>query len=250
MTIQEVKKPRVRTKKENDKLTEYKMNPFVFEKELKIETKTRNLTVGRNTELVRKDEKDDSEESESYFTNIIQQKEVDKEVFIKLFTSQIKVYFDLTKTAYKIFLIILSLYQKEIGKDYVLLTCKKAQNIAKTLDFELSSPIFYRGIKELIEKKIIAKSVDKIVFYINPAIFFNGDRARFVTEVIKKKEEIEKNQLLQELEDTSKNKDFDVNETDDSVENLDLMIARLQKKKEELERKEKFGNWQDLEDAS
>ncbi|EFU43972.1 hypothetical protein HMPREF9539_05537, partial [Escherichia coli MS 110-3] len=95
---------------------------------------------------------------------------------------------------------------------YVLLTCKKAQNIAKTLDFELSSPIFYRGIKELIEKKIIAKSVDKIVFYINPAIFFNGDRARFVTEVIKKKEEIEKNQLLQELEDTSKNKDFDVNE--------------------------------------
>ncbi|EEU9295275.1 hypothetical protein FYV00_23505, partial [Escherichia coli] len=176
--------------------------------------------------------------------------EVDKEEFIKLFTSQIKVYFDLTKTAYKIFLIVLSLYQKEIGKDYVLLTCKKAQNIAKTLDFELSSPIFYRGIKELIEKKIIAKSVDKIVFYINPAIFFNGDRARFVTEVIKKKEEIEKNQLLQELEDTSKNKDFDVNETDDSVENLDLMIARLQKKKEELERKEKFGNWQDLENAS
>ena len=55
--------------------------------------------------------KDDSEESESYFTNIIQQK-VDKEEFIKLFTSQIKVYFDLTKTAYKIFLIILSLYQK------------------------------------------------------------------------------------------------------------------------------------------
>ena len=127
---------------------------------------------------------------------------------------------------------------------------KKAQNIAKTLDFELSAPIFYRGIKELVEKKIIAKSVDKIVFYINPAIFFNGDRARFVTEVIKKKEEIEKNQLLQELEDTSKNKDFDVNETDDSVENLDLMIARLQKKKEELERKEKFGQWQDLEDAS
>ncbi|HBY9006861.1 TPA: hypothetical protein MI937_29865 [Klebsiella pneumoniae] len=247
MTIQEVKKTRVRTKTENDKLTEYKMNPFVFDKELKIETKTRNLTVRKGTELVNKDNAD---ESESYFSNIVQKKEVDKEEFIKLFTSQIKVYFDLTKTAHKIFLIILALYQKEIGKDYVLLTCKKAQNVAKTLDFELSAPIFYRGIKELVEKKIIAKSVDKIVFYINPAVFFNGDRARFVTEVIKKKEEIEKNQLLQELEDTSKNKDFDVNETSDSVENLDLMIARLQKKKEELERKEKFGQWQDLEDAS
>ena len=244
MTIQEVKKTRVRTKTENDKLTEYKMNPFVFDKELKIETKTRNLTVRKGTELVNKDNAD---ESESYFSNIVQKKEVDKEEFIKLFTSQIKVYSDLTKTAHKIFLIILALYQKEIGKDYVLLTCKKAQNVAKTLDFELSAPIFYRGIKELVEKKIIAKSVDKIVFYINPAVFFNGDRARFVTEVIKKKEEIEKKQFLEELETTSKNKDF---ETDDSVENLDLMIARLQKKKEELERKEKFGQWQDLEDAS
>jgi len=154
MTIQEVKKPRVRTKTENDKLTEYKMNPFVFDKELKIETKTRNLTVRKGTELVNKDT---SDESESYFSNIVQKKEVDKEEFIKLFTSQIKVYFDLTKTAHKIFLIILSLYQKEIGKDYVLLTCKKAQNVAKTLDFELSSPIFYRGIKELVEKKIIAR---------------------------------------------------------------------------------------------
>lgn len=66
------------------------------------------------------------------------------------------------------------------------MTCKKAQNVAKTLDFELSAPIFYRGIKELVEKKIIAKSVDKIVLY-KPSSFFNGDRARFVTEVIKKK---------------------------------------------------------------
>ena len=36
------------------------------------------------------------------------------------------------------------------------------------------------------------------------------------------------------LTEISKNKDFDVNETDYSIENLDLMIARLQKKKEEL----------------
>ena len=71
MTIQEVKKPRVRTKTENDKLTEYKMNPFVFDKELKIETKTRNLTVRKGTELVNKDNAD---ESESYFSNIVQKK--------------------------------------------------------------------------------------------------------------------------------------------------------------------------------
>ncbi|MGK7490027.1 hypothetical protein ACSREC_38520, partial [Salmonella enterica] len=70
---------------------------------------------------------------------------------------------------------------------------------------------------------IIAKSVDKSVVYVSPAVFFNGVGARFVTEGIKKKEEIEKKQFLEELETTSKNKDF---ETDDRVENLDLMIAR------------------------
>lgn len=33
MTIQEVKKTRVRTKTENDKLTEYKMNPLFLTKD-------------------------------------------------------------------------------------------------------------------------------------------------------------------------------------------------------------------------
>lgn len=57
--------------------------------------------------------------------------------------------------------------------------------------FILSESIFYRGIKELIEKRIIAKTNEKNWYFINPAIVFKGDRARFVSEIIKKKEAME-----------------------------------------------------------
>lgn len=167
------------------------LNPFCFEQEVKIETKKRTLTVSRGTELVEKNTTDIVNTETSYFSNIVQTKEVDKEEFIKLYTSQVKDYFDLTKTAYKVFFIFLCIYQDAIGKDCFYLSCKKAMNLSLKIDqFILSESIFYRGIKELIEKRIIAKTNEKNWYFINPAIVFNGDRARFISEIIKKKEEI------------------------------------------------------------
>ncbi|MDK7255130.1 hypothetical protein QP437_09695, partial [Haemophilus sp. UMB1048] len=55
--------------------------------------------------------------------------------------------------------------------------------------YTISKAVYYRGLKELLEKKMIAKSVKKYIFYINPAIVFNGDRARFVKEIRIKEEE-------------------------------------------------------------
>lgn len=158
------------------------LNPFCFETELKIETRKKNLTVSRGTELIEK-----KDTGKSYFANIVHTQEVDKEEFIKLYTSQIKAYFDLTKTAYKVFFIFLRIYQDAIGKDHFYLSCKKAMSLAEKIDhFALSESIFYRGVKELIEKRIIAKINEKNWYFINPAIVFNGDRARFVSEIIKK----------------------------------------------------------------
>ncbi|MBL1506096.1 hypothetical protein ELC70_28465, partial [Klebsiella pneumoniae] len=64
----------------------------------------------------------------------------------------------------------------------------------------------YRGIKELIEKRIIAKTNEKNWYFINPAIVFNGDRARFVSEIIKKKEVMEG-----QTENTVSTRDMDNN---------------------------------------
>lgn len=210
------------------------LNPFCFETELKIETRKRNLTVSRGTELIER-----KDTSKTYFANIVHTQEVDKEEFIKLYTSQIKAYFDLTKTAYKVFFIFLRIYQDAIGKDHFYLSCKKAMSLAEKIDhFVLSESIFYRGVKELIEKRIIAKTNEKNWYFINPAIVFNGDRARFVSEIIKKKEVMEeqpesvastggrnrhaevKNRSIESLIE-------DVNDQED----IDLLIARLQAKK-------------------
>ncbi|HHY6381622.1 TPA: hypothetical protein ACV44O_000333 [Salmonella enterica] len=210
------------------------LNPFCFEKELKIETRKKNLTVSRGTELFEK-----KNTGKSYFANIVHTQEVDKEEFIKLYTSQIKAYFDLTKTAYKVFFIFLRIYQDAIGKDHFYLSCKKAMSLAEKIDhFVLSESIFYRGIKELIEKRIIAKTNEKNWYFINPAIVFNGDRARFVSEIIKKKEAIEE-QMESAISNDSGNRKVDdrdstieeVIEKVSNQEDIDVLIARLQAKK-------------------
>ena len=210
------------------------LNPFCFETELKIETRKRNLTVSRGTELIER-----KDTSKTYFANIVHTQQVDKEEFIKLYTSQIKAYFDLTKTAYKVLFIFLRIYQDAIGKDHFYLSCKKAMSLADKIDhFALSESIFYRGIKELIEKRIIAKTNEKNWYFINPAIVFNGDRARFVSEIIKKKEVME-----EKTENTVSTRDTDSNaevksrsitsviENVNDQEDIDLLIARLQAKK-------------------
>ncbi|EPI9236239.1 hypothetical protein ACTD34_004674, partial [Yersinia enterocolitica] len=65
---------------------------------------------------------------------------------------------------------------------------EKAKDIAAQCDFNLSNPVYYRGIKELIDKKIIAQSKSKYIYYINPAVLFNGDRAKFIEEIRVKEE--------------------------------------------------------------
>ncbi|HDY7331942.1 TPA: hypothetical protein RRE02_005244, partial [Klebsiella pneumoniae] len=199
-----------------------------------IETRKRNLTVSRGTELIER-----KDTSKTYFANIVHTQEVDKEEFIKLYTSQIKAYFDLTKTAYKVFFIFLRIYQDAIGKDHFYLSCKKAMSLAEKIDhFILSESIFYRGIKELIEKRIIAKTNEKNWYFINPAIVFNGDRARFVSEIIKKKEVMEEQpESVASTERRNKNIKEEgitieaVIEDVNSQEDIDLLIARLQAKK-------------------
>lgn len=210
------------------------LNPFCFETEIKIETRKRNLTVSRGTELIER-----KDTSKTYFANIVHTQEVDKEEFIKLYTSQIKAYFDLTKTAYKVFFIFLRIYQDAIGKDHFYLSCKKAMSLAEKIDhFILSESIFYRGIKELIEKRIIAKTNEKNWYFINPAIVFNGDRARFVSEIIKKKEVMEEQpESVASTERRNKNIKEEgitieaVIEDVNSQEDIDLLIARLQARK-------------------
>lgn len=174
---------------ENDIEIEHKKNPFVFN--MSIDTKKKKLTVDRGSEV---------ETEEGVFTTTISQiQEVDREEFLKIFTGQIKFYFDLTQTGFKLFFIIMGLYQKQIGGDEIYLNFETAKEEAEKYESAISKAVYYRGLKELLEKKIIARSVKKYIFYINPAIVFNGDRARFVKEIKIKEEEKQQEENLKIL---------------------------------------------------
>ena len=154
----------------------YDKNPFILQNGIEILTKDKRRTVARG-------EKFESPEGQRYENVIHSIQEVDKEKFVKLFISKIRVLFDLSLTGNKLFYIFLFSISDAIGKDQIYMNFETAKDIASQCDFNLSDPVFYREIKELIYKQVIAPSKSKYIYYINPAVVFNGDRARFIEEI-------------------------------------------------------------------
>jgi len=112
-------------------------------------------------------------------TEISQVVQVDTAEFIKLYTQDIKAFFELSNSAMKTFFLVMKVVGKGcINNDKVYIDYKD-----ELLDeLGVSRPVFYRGIEELIKKSIIAKNINPGWYFINPTMFFNGDRVRFIKE--------------------------------------------------------------------
>lgn len=117
-------------------------------------------------------------------------KTVDSDPFVKLFTAELDRFFDLTPTALRIVTVLI----QDIGKirlgqgDQVYLTEKSLGDTLKEHRLKPpSSASYYRAMDELISKGFVAPSTNHPLYFINPAIFFNGDRVRFVTEIRRRK---------------------------------------------------------------
>lgn len=118
-------------------------------------------------------------------------KTVDSEPFVKLFVDELDRFYNLTPTALRVITILI----RDIGKirlgdgDQVYIS---ERSIADTMqDYGLKPPspaTYYRAMEELIAKGFVAPSTRAGLFFINPAIFFNGDRVRFVTEIRRKRQ--------------------------------------------------------------
>jgi hypothetical protein len=150
----------------------YEVNPFIDR--LTVKTRGRKVTVARGSTLVNMQ----TGEIEGV-TEIAQIVEVDEGQFVKLFTKDLAVWFDLNKSAMRVFGALLATIQREsIGKDLVFFDHTSEQ----TKQFGMSKQTFYRGVEELIEKGFIARHRSAGWYFTNPAMFFNGNRARFVKE--------------------------------------------------------------------
>lgn len=110
--------------------------------------------------------------------------EVDAEQFVKLYTKELKLLFSLTASSMRLLQVVLQQVQTAVGKDTILLNMAIMERYFTSVEVKpMSRPTFYRCVNEMIDKGFIAPASDsRDLFFINPNLFFNGNRVRFVKE--------------------------------------------------------------------
>ena len=116
-------------------------------------------------------------------------KRVDGEQFVKLFTANIALTFDLSSAGIKAFNVLMWAVQRSaISKDEVdfdNFVLEEFLEEYKDSDrpLRLSLATFKRGINELEKAQIVAKTIRQGRYFINPNFVFNGDRIAFTTVI-------------------------------------------------------------------
>jgi hypothetical protein len=160
----------------------YKENPFITPTTA-ISTSKKRVVVQGGKAIV-----DQTTGEMENVAEVVMIRQVDSEQFVKLFTQNLKVFFDLTPGTMKLLQVLLAQVQKNANQDRVMLNVSIMQDYFLTSKTDaLSKASFHRSVKELIEKRFIAETVLTGLYYINPNLFFNGDRVRFMTEIRRSK---------------------------------------------------------------
>lgn len=117
-----------------------------------------------------------------------QVEERDDAEFVKVFAAGIKGIYDLTKTANRVFQVVLDQYQKEpMSKgfaDSIYLAWFDGGLSGQAIG--MSESTFNRGLRELVDKSFLYPRSPS-VFWVNPSMFFKGDRVLFIKEYRRKK---------------------------------------------------------------
>lgn len=159
----------------------YKENPFWEPQEVKVGTKLIRIAGGVHI----------STNGESItHSGIHQIKEVDETQFVKIYTQNIKAFFDIKPSTQKVLMAILNIVQKTPNVDSIYLNWFEVEDYSKQYDLKISERSFYNAMKELLKKGFIAESEKINQYWINPHLFFNGNRMVFIKEYQKKEQKV------------------------------------------------------------
>jgi len=166
----------------------YSENPFIDQMldEIKIKHKTQSFKTSENTELVMMN-LNDGEIVEKH-TAVLKKIEVDETQFRKIYTSQIGALWNLSKAGIRLFSYLIEIMKP--NDDRVFFDLDDCMKYCKWT----SKPPIYKGLMELIDAKIIARTKHFNLYYVNPSIVFNGSRVTFITTYTKRKKEENPNQ--------------------------------------------------------
>lgn len=181
------------TTKSRKQTIRYEENPFIEGMVVPVKGQRVQLSrLGRDDNILV-----NQSTGEVQGTHITTYKRVDSEQFVKLFTANIALTFELGSAGIKAFSVLAWILQdRSISKDLVPLDKFVLEDFLKAQEkkLALSQATFARGLAELEKAKIIAKHVRQGWYFINPNFVFNGDRIAFST-VIERKKRTEQEQL-------------------------------------------------------
>lgn len=163
-------------------VTAYSANPFLDASTITTRRK-RTVMVKGGKAIVDKETGQAEDMAE-----VVMVREVDDQQFVKIFTQNLKVFFDLTPGAMKLLQVVLHQVQQTPNSDRIMLNLAVVEEyFTQSHQEAISRASFHRAVHELLDKKFIAESVLIGLYFINPHLFFNGDRVRFVQEFRRKR---------------------------------------------------------------
>jgi hypothetical protein len=161
---------------------EFEENPFLENaiQEIQEHTIRKRVFIKGNRSVVNHIVNDNGEivGYSSFLRNI----ECDEAQFVKFYLSRFAAFYNLTKSARKVF-------------GYILTKCIIPNRDVFYIDYEEAKQItgysadniIRTGLSSLVEQGIIARSRNPYKYYINPLVVFNGDRITFAETYIKRK---------------------------------------------------------------
>lgn len=163
----------------------YSDNPFVTANNFVVSVSKKAKIVGKGMEV-----KDNDGNLVSMDGVVSYLEEVDSTRYIKLFTSEMGIMYNLNVTARRILDIVFAAVQDQAkDKAEIYLTYAKAVEYCKELGIVKppSKATFSSGIQMLCDKKIIAVHYQPGWYWTNPSLLFNGDRMLFMRAYIKER---------------------------------------------------------------
>lgn len=146
-------------------------NPFLEQLVSSVQKGTKKILAGRADNTLLVDSKTGDVTGHGVF---MIEKPIEKNKFTKLYEEGLRVIYGLSKTALKVFSYIAQSITP--NKDFIFFD---SDDCAKSLGFKQNLSI-NQGLSELIENKFIARTEKTYKFYINPNMFFNGDRLTII----------------------------------------------------------------------
>jgi hypothetical protein len=151
-------------------------NPLVEPQQVK--TKRRLVKSGRSEDLV-----NPATGEIAGVAAIHQIEERDDAEFVKVFAAGVAASYELSKTAQRVFQVVLDQYQRTPMSggfaDAVELFWFGDGIEGRAVG--ISESTWNRGLRELLEKRFISPKTP-VSFWVNPALFFKGDRVMFIKE--------------------------------------------------------------------